>query len=532
MRIIGYHIWNGIIANSNGEYTTEAPFIDWLLKEQGNDVIRIFYYLAQDMSAFCKMCNFNEEQLVDLHKSSQKKIDIPPYKIRYVKDRFLNLQKGFYRTAPYAYFYDAHQYKNVEAEDDNTIEKIIEKAKIAKQIGQDVYDTFNKLGIHTSRLISPIRAYEDATLSKLNLPTIDDIPEMIGYYAYQGCVGNWLEAYQVGHWEKVWDYDINSAYPSIIAQQMDLRLGHWVKSNKIVPEARYAECLCNVNINSWLSPIIYRAGERNNLPLNFTPTGKRETILNKRLIDLIEMYDEDSYEIKEGNWWIPDKEVKPLEMIIRGLFLSKETEIGTSKEVIKRIMNGIYGKLLQTTGEVENSEFGKLFNPVWAEDVETAIRVENTNFIIRNKLIPIHIAVDGVVSANPAILGEEGMGKWKLTNISPCICCGTGNVAMRNNNGNGDFSLTYDKIKRIIEENPENSEYKLSKKSPVTLAEAVNDKKKIDKLGTLQEIYKYIGIGQDEKRCYKKKPNNGKELLEGKYISEPWDISTVKNLEI
>ncbi len=531
MRIVGYHIWNGIIANSDGQVCISPPYIDFLLQKQ-KDEIGIMYNLAQNVSALAKMCNMTEEEGKLLHDSSQKKVDIPPYKLRYVKDRFINLQKGYYKTAPYGYFYDAHQYKDTKTEDDDTVDKCIEKAKIAQQIGQEVFMTFNELGMHTERLISPVRAFEDTVLKKLKLSGIDDIPEEAGYFAYEGCLGNWLEAFQIGCWDKVWDYDINSAYPAIIAQQMDLKDGEWIEGTEYVPKARYAECLADVNVKSNFSPVMFRAGERNNLPLNYTPTGKREMKIGKRLIDYIMLYKQDEIKIKKGHWWIPNKECdKPLQTVIQWLFLEKEKAAGLKKEVIKRIMAGIYGKMLQTITKEEGIDFGDYFNPVWAEDIETATRIEVAEFVMRNKLDVIHVAVDGVTSASPAELGDNGLGKWKLSNISPCICAGTGNIALVNNNGNGhkDFSLTYDKVRKLIEENPEKSEYKLEKLSPVTLAEALNGK--WDKKGTLQVIEKWIGIGQDEKRCYKERPKNGGELLKRRYKSEPWDVSMVRNLE-
>ena len=73
-------------------------------------------------------------------------------------------------------------------------------------------------------------------------------------------------------------------------------------------------------------------------------------------------------------------------------------------------------------------------------------------FIENNNLDVIHIAVDGVVSANPAMIVEDKvLGEWELSNISPCICSGTGNVALEGNPNGNDFSLTYHKVKELID---------------------------------------------------------------------------------
>ena len=66
----------------------------------------------------------------------------------------------------------------------------------------------------------------------------------------------------------------------------------------------------------------------------------------------------------------------------------------------------------------------------------------------------------------------------------------------------------------------------MSKTSPVTLAEAVNGS--WEKLGELQEVKKYISVGNADKRCYRERPKNGDELLCRIYESLPWDISMIR----
>jgi len=188
MRVIGYHVTNtGLIANSDGETCSHKPYIDFLLHYKP-DSVKVFYYLGQDVANLAKACEFSQQEVKMLHESSAGKVNIPPYKIRYVKDRFLNLQKGFYKNAPYCYIYDAHQYEDTMASENETRGEAVEKAVDACRIGTGVLSSLNSLGINTERLISPIRAFEDKVLSKMSLPKVQDIPEMAGFYAYECCV--------------------------------------------------------------------------------------------------------------------------------------------------------------------------------------------------------------------------------------------------------------------------------------------------------------------------------------------------------
>ena len=185
-------------------------------------------------------------------------------------------------------------------------------------------------------------------------------------------------------------------------------------------------------------------------------------------------------------------------------------------------MAAMFGKML----EVRDGNFGDSFNPVWAAEVEVNTRLEVADFVLRNKIDPIHIAVDGVVSPVPVELTGEGIGSWKLSNVSPCICVGTGLAALRDN-GVGEFHLKYDWLKEQIENKPDANEYELRKLNPVTLNEAANREGMSAKIGELNVLAKSINLTQAEKRAYKERAKNGGELLTGKYSSVPWDVSIV-----
>jgi hypothetical protein len=456
--------------------------------------------------------------------SKNNKAYLPPYKIDYIPNKYFALHKGYYWGAPFAFFADAHQYKPTEANYDYSIEDCIRKAKIAQEVGDSVYRTLQVLGLKPKSLTSPIKTFEQEVLSKLNLPKIDDIPLEAGHYAYECCKGNLVEAFQVGHWDKAWNYDIVSAYPAQIAKLLDLRQGKWVESNKYVEEAKYGYCNGTIHINKDVefTPFIYRQDRKGELPALHCVTGSYPKYMRKQGIEFLQRLGQGSYDIKSGWWWIPDKEVKPLEQTVNWLFLEKERNEGDRQTVIKRIMAAMFGKML----EIRNEQFGDMFNPVWAAEVEGETRLEVADFVLRNNAYKnlVHVAVDNAILTEPVVLGEQGIGKWELDKISPCICVGTGALAIRDE-GVGDFHLRYDWLKEQIEKEPMASEYKLTRMIPVSIAEACNGK--YDKLGELQELSKVVSIGQGEKRAYREQPKNGAELMSRAYTSLPWDVSLV-----
>ena len=529
MRIIGYYISGEVIASSDGEICTEPPFLDFLLQPKENS-IKVFAHMGYNIANLLKLIKLTETEARKLQ--AENKLYINPYYLKHISGKFFSIKKRDQHNYLFANFSDMSQYKPVKLEGNETTEDCLAKAKEAKETGEEVYNALVALGLHPTSFTSPIKVYEKEILSKMNLPTIDDIPEEAGYYSYQCCRGNWLEAFQVGHWEQAYNYDINSAYSAELMQLLDIRFGKWVKSSQWVAEAKYGYCKGIVTITAPFSPIIFTSSEKGD-SLNYTPVGSWETFLTKQEIEFIYKWKLGMFELEDGWWWISeDKQEKPLRNIIEQLYWEKEQNNGIRKEIVKRIMAGIWGKFLQ----VQRDGFGDRFNPIYGAEVEVGCRLKVAEFILGNKIQPIHIAVDGIISPEPVLLSNSSsskIGEWELVSIAPCICAGTTVAAIKEKEDKekgktADFSLGYNWLLEQVKRNPEAKEYSVKKLSPVTLAVALNGN--WDKLGQLHEITKTVNIGSDMKRCYREIPRCGKDLLSKCYKSEPWDISLLSNL--
>lgn len=529
MRIVGYHVSSeGIIANSDGEYTDKSPYLDFLLQPK-TDALKILYYLNQNVSSLAKITKMTPEEVKKINTPNNKGINkakIPPYTITYIPNRYFALQKGAYWGAPFIFFGDAHQYENVPATECESIDECIRLAKIAKDIGDELYSTMVELGLTPKSLTSPIKSFEQGVLDKIDMPNIIDIPQEAGRYAYECCTGNWVEAFQLGHWDRAYDYDIVSAYPSKIVNLLDTRYGKWIQSKEYQPEADYGYCYGDLHINNniKLTPFLYRQENSEDMPALLGVSGTRKEYMRKQGIDFLNEWRHGEYKIENGYWWKANTKVKPLEPVINWLFEQREKASPSRRNYIKRIMAAIFGKLL----EQRDGWMGEHFNPVWAAEVEPATRLDVARFVLENDIDPIHIAVDGVVSPKIVKFEERKFGGWELSKESPCICAGTGMIAMRDD-GVGEFHLKYDWLKEQIERNPESDSYEMVKKTPVTINEACNGK--YSKLGELQELKKSIFIGKGEKRCYQIQPQNGGELLNGIFESVPWDISMAHTIK-
>lgn len=121
------------------------------------------------------------------------------------------------------------------------------------------------------------------------------------------------------------------------------------------------------------------------------------------------------------------------------------------------------------------------------------------------------------------------MGSWSLSSRSPAIVISSGVVAVqgKDEDATADFSLRYEWLKSEIEKNPNASEYRMTKYSPITLAVAVRQNK-LARLGELEVITKTVDVDYELKRAYRETPQCGRALLRKKYRSLPWDISLVQ----
>lgn len=388
MNITGYHISPDLIATSDSKIRREPPWLDFLFNGEG-DTIKVAYHLDYAVANLLRMMGIPESQLRTLNDKGE--LRFRGYRFKYIPKKFFSIAYG----SQFAVFSDMAQYMDnwtLNSEYDERPEDLaLRKAHVAQQIGIEVYDALTKLGLHPKSLVSPISAFEKEVLSKMDLPSLEDIPEEAAEYAYNCTHGPWVEALQKGHFETE-DWDLKSAYPFQLSQLIDIRKGHWVKSEKYEPEAYYGYAKGMVNITADFSPIVYSKTEEQ----NFTPKGQWETYLTKEEIDFIDKYKLGSFEIYDGWWFFPNEIVRPLEGIMNWLYLKKEGTKGLEKKVLKRIAAGCWGKLLEVN---HDGELGDYFQTCWGVEVESRTRLEVARFVLDNNLQDnlLSIAVDGVL---------------------------------------------------------------------------------------------------------------------------------------
>ncbi len=141
MRILGYHISDNIIINSDGESVEKSPYIGFLLAKKPA-TIRVFDNLSVAVANLADMLNWGSEKTSELNETT--KICIPPYHFRYVPNKFFSIKK----PRAFAYYGDVSRYvRYVDGKSP------LELAILARDIGERVYKELQFLGFKPINLI-------------------------------------------------------------------------------------------------------------------------------------------------------------------------------------------------------------------------------------------------------------------------------------------------------------------------------------------------------------------------------------------
>jgi len=520
--MIGYHITNGLIADSDGHTFCDCSGLDTLdifLDEQYRKDTNIFYDLDANVASLLRIIEFTEAEgrkLLD-----RGRIYIAPYTIKYFPGKLLCIDRGFGAKHPYVYIYDASQYKGSRFKPDCNKLEAIELAKEARDTGLEVAETLESLELPSYKLTSPVSAFLNS--NELDIPTIDDIPEKAGELAYQCIKGNWLEAFSYGYWDKAYDYDLNGAYGSELAKLVDIRQGEgeWINSREIPEGAIYG--FAKGQLTTWANfhPFLVKGKDN----ISYTPIGTWEDYVTLQELRFMRKYKVGSFDIKDGWWWVADQEPNPvLADIVMELYKQRANSSNELKRnIIRRILAGIWGKTI----EFRREEFGKYFNPVYGAVVETNTRLKVAATCIEHRVQPLTIAVDGFVTDHELNLPtSRELGEWRLSHTGRCIVVNAGTVAFEGKECKEEFSLKFSWLYNQIKEKPEAGEYSMEKYTTVTLAQALNSE--FDKLGKLEKTTRTVYIEPDYKRLWKHRVSSGGELLNTQMRGCPLEYSIVK----
>jgi hypothetical protein len=286
---------------------------------------------------------------------------------------------------------------------------------------------FKGFGWNIDRILPPTKMFERLLLEKTNygdLPDIKavsdssypfstgDISPTVITRAWNCFRGGRMESATLGSCTRVFDYDFNSAYFSVLRKLPSLRYIRWVDSKEYVKEAMFGFCRCEVDINDdspvGLCAVRVSTGSR---PIRqYYPNGENGSWRLKSEIDLCKKSGEASVDITEGSWGIlKDNAYMVFDRASR--ILEKALKNPVTRNMAHAMASISWGKMASVTSP--------FFNPIYASYITGEIRVRTTELALMLERDLIAMSVDGVSVCKrlPENLVSNEIGALKVREI-------------------------------------------------------------------------------------------------------------------
>ncbi len=431
-----------LIANSEGNFLddiTPQSVLEFLSVKKYQKSWNFFYPLGYDAEVILKLLG------KELYSYSWRKRDLvfnfEKYKITYIPDKCLRIAKGHHSVS----FYDIAQYYNsvklVDAYQKNIgklPESYLEMKEKRDEFSLRLYNRNKKLirnyciddCLYTKKLAEnwsksfnnafgfyPVKWFSSGYLAEkvlinngIHFPMFNSISFEIQDLAFRSYVGGRFEMLKRGFIGNGYLYDINSAYPSAIAQIPDLAQGKWIKRKSIHPDSKlgFFKILADIPDDKYIPPFPFR--KDGNI---IFPSGKFITYVT--LAELQACKNPDFYQILESSQFIPSSDTYPYRDFIQNLYL-KRLELKQNDSPmqlpIKIILNSIYGK----TGQKVNRVIGNLFNPVLFAFITGFARAKLYEFVMENNIERqiVAFATDSICTTKKLNIDSTKLGEFSF----------------------------------------------------------------------------------------------------------------------
>jgi len=507
MRIIAYRT-----SNQDGKVLIEESGGDSALT---GDPIKLFEFLLEDYSPCIKICWDLDSTVAPLLKllgenacrklRESKRLFYSPFSLFYVPEKVFIVNHPAAKMS----LYGIEQYYPELLEPD---------VEMVQQLGVKLMGELKKMGMQPTKLTSPIAIYDECVMSKLDLPRLKDIPAKAAEFAYRCAARLDIEAHQVGYWEKVWDYDLSSAFPSVAKELIDFRECKWVESPEYHPEAIYGYVNALMTIYDWVMvhPILRETEDGLD-----SPTGTWPDFFTKGQLDFVRKWKIGEWKILEGVWASTSRKAlkKPLKIPMDNLLGYKQGSVLQSR-LAKRMSTGVWGRM----GEDWGAEFGPNFNSVWFAEVSTQVTLQVAEFLYSHGIGPgdnegyktlVHIGVDGTMLTEQI---DNKDSQWRLAYEGEALVISSGLVYTALTKPKG---LKLGEVLAMIKEHPRQPYYEKKITRRLTLGDSLAQ----HRLGDIGKEFDFSVsinlLNQDHDRIFPKTPQTGQQLLSKHYPSKP-----------
>jgi hypothetical protein len=536
-----------IIADSKGRYRwlKDEDYSDWVLEFLSYKGYRnkrlVFYSIRFDIDSALKYLPV--EVLTALRRHNHVKWR--DYKIhRIVGKRFRVQYKKKHSTNCYDMlaFYRGSLFNAIKTYLNPPVEEI-KRLKAMKDARDSLFDLYSRPKIreyciadalYTERLANLLsnkfyesfnfnlpNPYSIAHLAKCvmkntcNIPKLALIPFNILEQAYRCYYGGWFEIFYRGAFDKLWKYDINSAFPYEMRNLLDVTKGEWRETNQLHEDAEYGfyKTLVNIDRRTHISPLSFRTLNEN----IYRPVGKWIADYTKDELQLLQSLKNCDYEIINGWEFYPHEEIYPFKDYVDNMCkLKMEALDPVHRYLYKTISVSSYGIFAETTG----GKMGLLFNSVYASIITAKCRCK---IFKEHKDNIVWYASDCILSKEPLNLPvSNNIGDWKLeANGEKGLVVMNGTYIVGEHEGERGFPELFKALNHNMKRDRIIKHYNV----PYTLAEAML-RKDPHKTNIFRQVNKNCDINGDRKRVWTSDFRDVHDMLKRNIDSLPYILET------
>ncbi|MDY6966659.1 MAG: DNA polymerase [Halobacteriota archaeon] len=552
---------------------------DFLLKKDYQDTFNFFYNVKFDFQALIKhlplwaYTRLYEKQDVTLRGYFQNGHDL---RIQYIPGKLFTLTRKNSARSGKSYvkttFYDIAQFYEMSLEKAGKLyskrrklgdyidaEKLgtsflywkqnfwrvlvycIRDCRVTQDLAERVQDTvFDRLGFYPSSYSSKASVAVEYTRRECKVPVITKLPASIINMAIRSYHGGWFECMARGRFEKLYNYDINSAYPFAIRDLIDINEGEWRHTRDVSQEAYYGLYEVDVEVpddENLIPPLAFKRTQTETI----RPCGNFRTTINK--LEYEAYKDCVTFKVYRGWEFFPSRIIKPFEKVIETLYRWKKELSKESYEYlfVKKIMNSLYGKMYEKIKDRKTGKYraGILFNPIYADIITSKCQIQLWEAMMQKPQDIVMCATDGILSQSPLDLPQsDELGDWSFEGCDTGIVFQSGvyqvgdqykqrgvkkgRIRVKNDSGGYD---TYEHLLELIRKYPERDTYSYTVKKPIQYGETVRHRKLSKRDLNIFDMVPMSGnINMDRKRYYGDTFKNGSDLLSRAIYGRPFSI--------
>lgn len=561
-----------LIACSDGRYCIPDSFddiVNILCNKKTYGSFGFFYNIKYDFNAILKW--LPETLWLEIYHKGEAEVSLlngKVIRIYYIPQKFLKIRYYNRGKAGKAFsFFDISQYYgkmslnkaskkylNKEKKDsgydlatltieqirtDKTIGYCIYDAKLTKWLADHWVDICHKNDLYPSNFSSTASISARYFNERVDIPTINsflknDYRKKLLLYPWSAVSGAFISVFKRGYFEKVYVYDINSAYPFQMSLLPDIRKGTFKKSKRVIKDAKLGWLRAKIKISTddigYYHPCFPILRDRLS---NYYPVGSFQSYIT--LLEYNELKQYFDISPMDGLYWIPEVEDYLFKNTINDIYKTrKTTDDSNINFFLKIILNSIYGKFLERHPilDMDDENFkkfqtGNFFNPFYASYILAGTRVQIFKQLLKlNSNSIIAVFTDSIITSDPLDINiDNKLGGWGYEGSGEAVVIGCGVYTIKYENAiktkiRGFHTTSKINLFDIIKSNKSKNKLTIQIKINISPLTSIIQKRTNDMNLILDDV-KEIDINFDTKRLWIGSFKNSHELLEKTVDSQP-----------